>query len=79
MSRNKEVKELVAYCERQPGVRVEEGTKHWKVFPADKTKAMVRIPKTPSDWRSLENCKAELRRAGLDVPHRGGTKKKGGH
>ncbi|MFY9586749.1 MAG: hypothetical protein WAT66_04760 [Actinomycetota bacterium] len=69
---NKEAKELAEFCARQPGVRVVEGTKHYKVFPADKTKAMVRIPRTPSDWRSLENCKAELRRAGIAVAHRGG-------
>jgi len=35
---------------------------------------MIRIPKTPSDWRSLENCKSELRRAGIDVAHKGGKR-----
>jgi len=36
-------------------------------FPPDKTLDMVKIPMTPSDSRTLENVKRNLRAAGLDV------------
>ena len=31
---------------------------------------------TPSDWRAIMNLAAELRRAGLPIPHKGHTPKK---
>lgn len=69
----KEAKELKELAEKDPAVdRVEDRTKHWMVFPKDKTVRPVRIPTTPSDWRSLENCKSDLRKAGLTIPHKGG-------
>lgn len=67
----KQAKELKELCEKDPAVReVERGTKHWIVKMHDKTIRPIRIPTTPTDWRSLENCKAELRRAGVWIPHR---------
>lgn len=36
----------------------------------------VTAARTPSDHRSIKNLSAELRRAGLPVPHRGHTPKK---
>lgn len=69
----KEATELKALCEEDPSVRVvEHGTKHWIVKMHDVNIRPIRLPITPSDWRSLENCKAELRRAGVRIPHKGG-------
>lgn len=69
----KEAEELKELCERDPSVRaIENRTKHWMVFVYDKQVRPIRIPKTPSDWRSLENCRSELRRAGVTITHRGG-------
>lgn len=66
---------LLDLCEESPAIsRVEEGAKHWKVFPTDKTKALHRIPHTPSDHRWFENQMAALRRLGVDVPRKGGTR-----
>lgn len=69
----KEAKELKELCDKDAAVRVvERGTKHWIVKMHDKSIRPIRIPTTPSDWRSLENCKAELRRAGVSIPYKGG-------
>lgn len=32
---------------------------------------------TSSDWRAVPNLVSELRKAGLDIPHKGRQKKKG--
>lgn len=37
------------------------------VYPTDKTIPPITIPGTPSDYRSIRNCRAQLRRAGLSV------------
>lgn len=73
---SKDVAEKIAWlldlCARSPAIdRVEEGAKHWKVFPADRSKAMHRIPHSPSDWRWFENQKSELRRIGVEMPRKG--------
>jgi hypothetical protein len=71
----KDAKELKALAEASPAIReVQERSKHWLAFPTDRSLPPVTIPKTPSDWRSLENCKAALRRAGVEIPHRGGKR-----
>lgn len=49
------------------GWRIEQGAKHIKAYPPDRTKPMVVIPGTPSDRRSLANLKAQLRRSGADL------------
>jgi hypothetical protein len=68
----KDALELARLCANDANVRVvERRTKHWMVFVKDASVRPVRIPITPSDWRSLENCKAELRRAGVTIPHKG--------
>jgi hypothetical protein len=35
------------------------------VYPSDRSKRPITIPGTPSDWRSMRNALADLRRAGL--------------
>lgn len=35
------------------------------VYPSDKSMRPITIPGTPSDWRSVHNARAVLRRAGL--------------
>lgn len=35
------------------------------VYPADRTHRPVTVPGTPSEFRSLRNTRAQLRRAGL--------------
>lgn len=57
-----EVKELLKKLEEQ-GFIVEKTKKnHYKVF---KDKRLVAtLPCTPSDWRSLRNCIAVLKKAG---------------
>lgn len=41
------------------------GNDHFKIFP-DNGNRMVPIPQTPSDYRTLKNKRAQLRRAGID-------------
>lgn len=63
----KEYKEIIRELERQ-GWRLVRGTRHWKAFPPDKKKPMVTIPGTPSDYRSIKNTIAQLRRSGFIWP-----------
>jgi hypothetical protein len=65
----KDINKLVDQARFTPGWRVEHGGSHWKIYPADKTKPMVVAPVSPSDMRSLQNMKSQLRRAGLEIPH----------
>jgi hypothetical protein len=70
----KEIAELIKLCLESEAVReVVEQTKHWQVTPSDPSKKKIFISKTPSDWRAVENARADLRGAGLEVPHRRGT------
>jgi len=41
------------------------GNEHFKILPADGDK-IVHVPLTPSDWRTIKNKRAQLRRAGID-------------
>ena len=45
------------WCERG-------GNKHVKCYPPDDHR-MVPVPGTPSDWRTIKNKRAQLRRSGL--------------
>lgn len=67
MSKNKEVKELMALVMTWAGWRVEEKAHGWMVFPPDKNLSGVVIHKTPSDHRWLKNAKSELRKRGAPV------------
>lgn len=40
---------------------------HLRFRPADKTKPIVYTSSTPSDWRTRQNLKSDLRRAGLEI------------
>jgi hypothetical protein len=73
MGLTEEAAELVEIARKSPAVRkVEKAQKTTMVWPANEALDPVRIPGTPSDWRGLENCKAALRRIGVEIPHRGG-------
>ena len=61
---------------QQHGVRVVRDKKHTVVYPKDKNQRPLVFSKTPSDYRSVENLKAQLRRAGVPIPHKGGTPRK---
>jgi predicted RNA binding protein YcfA (HicA-like mRNA interferase family) len=63
---NKEIRDIVKKLEKQ-GWRIEQGGKHLKAYPADKSMPLVVIPGTPSDHRSLKNLIAQLRRSGADI------------
>lgn len=63
-AKDKECDALVAaaweagwWCERA-------GNEHVKCYPPN-DKRMVPIPNTPSDWRTVRNKRAQLRRSGL--------------
>lgn len=42
------------------------GNQHYKVYPAGPGSRMVPIPATPSDWRTVRNKRAQLKRNGID-------------
>ncbi|QCV96503.1 hypothetical protein [Acidipropionibacterium acidipropionici] len=60
---NKDVTQLITRLSRQEGITVRRTSKnHYRVY---RDGLMIAgIPATPSDWRSLRNAKAKLRRAG---------------
>lgn len=64
---NKEIEKLVKEIRTWSGWRVEDGTKAYKVFPADKTKGVIMVHRTPSGSRYIANKKAELKRAGAPL------------
>lgn len=66
-SANREIKDLLDQCVRQGGILTKTGNDHWKVIPPDKTKPIVYSSGTPSDFRSIRNIRAKLRRAGFIV------------
>jgi predicted RNA binding protein YcfA (HicA-like mRNA interferase family) len=63
---DKDIRKIVKQLEAQ-GWRIEQGSRHLKAFPPDKSQGMVVIPGTPSDHRSIRNLIAELRRKGADL------------
>lgn len=62
------LQELLHAAERQ-GCRVERGRNcHYKIFPP--SGGMIVASSTPSDYRSIKDVEARLRRAGIVVrPH----------
>lgn len=51
------------------------GSGHWRInTPQGKP---VYVPATPSDWRSVHNCEAELKRAGLELDRQDKVRKTG--
>lgn len=60
----KELRQLLREARRQ-GWRVERTKKgHYKLWPPDGGPPEI-LPGTPSDWRSLKNAIARLRRRGF--------------
>jgi len=41
------------------------GNDHFKIFPEEGDR-IVHVPMTPSDWRTIKNKRAQLRRVGID-------------
>lgn len=64
-SSNKELRPLVRAARLQGWVVSETGRKHVRFLPPDKSKPPVFCGVTLSDWRTLKNLKASLRRSGL--------------
>lgn len=61
---NRDIRELLQVCEDQGfHVRTTKGG-HYLVTSPDR-EAVTTVPSTPSDWRSLRNCVAALRRYGF--------------
>jgi hypothetical protein len=63
---SKEVNEMIDQVADQ-GWRIEDGGSAIKLWPADKSKGMVTVHKTPSDHRAVKNTRAQIRRAGGNV------------
>lgn len=49
---------------RRQGFRIEHRRRHYVVFPPERDRPPVTISGTPSDCRSEDNLRADLRRAG---------------
>ena len=64
MSR-KDIRSLIAEIEAAGGRVVRSRSGHWKVYLGDRL--VTSIPATPSDWRGQKNCRALLRRAGIEL------------
>jgi hypothetical protein len=70
--KNRELDALLDIC-RASGATVTRGKNgHWQVLPADKKQGVITISGTPSDYRAIEKIRSQLRRAGMQVPHKGG-------
>lgn len=67
---HKDYRQLVKKAQKQGWKLVKEKGKgqngHPRLVPPDGGDYIV-IPSSPSDWRSVKNTRAELRRAGLKV------------
>lgn len=63
---DKDLKKLRKSLEAQ-GARIVEKKSGWMVYPPDKGRDGVMIHLTNSDWRSIKNARALLRRSGFDV------------
>jgi hypothetical protein len=63
---DKELKSWIRAAEAAGG-RVEHGSKHYKFYPAERSKSIVTVSATPSDRRTRLNERAQLRKSGLPV------------
>ena len=61
----KDTRRLIAEIEAAGGRVVRSRSGHWKVYVIDRM--VTSIPSTPSDWRGQKNCRALLRRAGIEL------------
>ncbi|KKL51786.1 hypothetical protein LCGC14_2292010 [marine sediment metagenome] len=68
MNRKSEVAEMMKECRRR-GCRVLLSKRgHYRIYPPDKTAAPITAASSPSDWRSIRKLRADLRRAGVEIP-----------
>ncbi|QNL30197.1 hypothetical protein SEA_MARIOKART_70 [Gordonia phage Mariokart] len=66
MASNREVKDLIREIEQAGGeIRRSKRNAHLKVYLNGNL--IGTISATPSDWRSIKNSRAQLRRNGLDI------------
>jgi predicted RNA binding protein YcfA (HicA-like mRNA interferase family) len=63
-----DVKDVIAAAEDQGWEVTRTKKGHLQFIPPDPTRPMVHGSGTPSDWRSLKNLIAQLRRSGLVWP-----------
>ena len=61
---NPEVREMLRVAEAN-GCRVKSGSGHFSVYAPNGK--IVTLPSTPSDHRSVLNCRSQMRRAGIPV------------
>lgn len=66
MTIDKDLKKLRKALEAQ-GARIDQKKSGWMIYPPDKDRDPVMIHLTNSDWRSIKNAKALLRKSGFDV------------
>lgn len=68
----KEYREIVHDLVTSQGWRYQyrPGSRHPKLFPADRTQPPITVPTTPSEQRALRNFIAQVRRAGGLWPRR---------
>ena len=64
---NREIGTALQASALQGGIIGKCGSGHYKVIPPDKSKAVVFVPATPSDRRSIKNVVGKLRRAGFNI------------
>lgn len=70
MSGRKDVERVVRTAREQGFLVDRTGKNHWRVRGSD-GQFVTTLPATPSDFRSLLNALARLKRAGLVWPPRG--------
>lgn len=63
---NPEIRKLVAAC-RSAGCRINENAGSGHIVVYTPSGGIVNLPFTPSDHRAVRNCRAELKRAGVNV------------
>ena len=70
MEWSKQLKALIKTA-RDQGWRVERRSKHYLLFPRDRSMPPIMVPTTPSSHRTPANTIARLKRAGLIWPPTG--------
>lgn len=60
-----DLRDVLSKVYAQGGVISKCNNSHFRVVPPDKSKPVVFMPSTPSDFRSIKNVVGKLRRAGF--------------
>jgi hypothetical protein len=61
------VKQIIILL-RERGWRIEMGSKHYKIYPPDRSKRGMALPCSPSDRRAVYNMLTEIRARGTELP-----------